>query len=299
MMASAAASGRHQTPHHQPAASSPSPFATQPRLSTLLGGTLESTLHELLYVRRIYPRDSFAPNRFLGVSCHASRHPGVVDYIYNFLEVAVPALCTGTADELALVVLDSPPGRPESIMERFVFNFDTQEMNTKMREALDARDQDGRVADMVRYLEPRLRDVLLQVVSMNGMDVRRPSSSRSGGRKRPRDGSQTTTGDNGDGGGGAYDPSGNMTFKLALRIAPAKDGEQEEEDEIQFPSPCVELDDAMKEAKWFQADANTCGFDGGPRPGVVPTEVTRTLKSMRAPSVGLNITLNMEIDPND
>mmetsp|Transcript_36732 Transcript_36732/g.74850 ORF Transcript_36732/g.74850 Transcript_36732/m.74850 type:complete len:291 (-) Transcript_36732:686-1558(-) len=281
------------------AASSSSPFATQPRLSTLLGGTLESTLHELLYVRRIYPRDSFAPNRFLGVSCHASRHPGVVDYIYNFLEVAVPALCTGTADELALVVLDSPPGRPESIMERFVFNFDTRDMNTKMSEALDdTRDQDGRVADMVRYLEPRLRDVLLQVVSMNGMDVRRPSSSRDSGRKRPRDGSQTTTGDNGgSGGGGSSDPSGNMTFKLALRIAPAKDGEDEEE--IQFPSPCAELDDAMKEAKWFQADADTCGFNGGPRPGMVPTEVTRTLKSVRAPSVGLNITLNMEIDPND
>jgi len=53
--------------------------------------------------------------------------------------VAVPALCVGTADELALVVLDSPPGKPETIMERFVFSFDTADMNMKMRAVMDAR----------------------------------------------------------------------------------------------------------------------------------------------------------------
>ena len=273
-----------------PCIAKPSPFATQPRLSTLLGGTLESTLHELLYVRRIYPRDSFATNRFLGVSCHANRHPAVVDYIYNFLEVAVPALCCGTADELALVVLDSPPGKAETILERFVFSFDTADMNGKIRAAMEARgDPDTRISGLVRFLEPRLRDLLLQVVSMNGMDIRRPSMSGGGGRARAA---------------AELDAGANLTFKLALRIASGKkerdDGAEHggREEEMEMPSPCSELNEAMKDAKWFQSEPSTCGFGGGPRKGRVPTEVTRNLKSIRAPSCGLNISLNMEIDPN-
>lgn len=272
----------------RPCIAKPSPFAAQPRLSSLLGGTLEASIHELLYVRRIYPRDSFAPNRFLGVSCHASRHPAIVDYIYNFLEVAVPALCVGTADELALVVLDSPPGKPETIMERFVFTFDTADMTSKMRAVMEARgDPESRIMDLVRFLEPRLRELLLQVVSMNGMDVRRPSTSGKNGSTRAGD----------------VDPGAYMTFKLALRIAPGNkahgDGGDDDEEEVEIPTPCGELNESIKDAKWFQSEPSTCGFDGGPRKGRVPSEVTRTLKSIRAPSCGLNISLNMEIDPMD
>lgn len=273
----------------RPSLEKPSPFAAQPRLSSLLGGTLEASIHELLYVRRIYPRDSFAPNRFLGVSCHASRHPAIVDYIYNFLEVAVPALCAGTADELALVVLDSPPGKPETIMERFVFSFDTADMTSKMRAVMEARgDPESRISDLVRFLEPRLRELLLQVVSMNGMDVRRPSTSGRNGSARV---------------GADVDPGANMTFKLALRVAPGNeahgDGDDDDDEHVEIPTPCAELNEAIKEAKWFQSEPSTCGFDGGPRKGRVPTEVTRTLKSIRAPSCGLNISLNMEINPMD
>ena len=274
----------------RPCLAKPSPFAAQPRLSSLLGGTLEASIHEVLYVRRIYPRDSFAPNRFLGVSCHASRHPAIVDYIYNFLEVAVPALCAGTADELALVVLDSPPGKPETIMERFVFSFDTADMTSKMRAVMEARgDPESRIMDLVRFLEPRLRELLLQVVSMNGMDVRRPSTSGKKGSTRA---------------GADVDPGANMTFKLALRIAPGNkahvdSGDDEKEEDMEIPTPCAELNEAMKDAKWFQSEPSTCGFDGGPRKGRVPSEVTRTLKSIRAPSCGLNISLNMEIDPRN
>jgi len=268
----------------RPCVAKPSPFAAQPRLSNLLGGTLEASIHELLYVRRIYPRDSFAPNRFLGVSCHASRHPAIVDYVYNFLEVAVPALCAGTADELALVVLDSPPGKPETIMERFVFSFDTADMTSKMRAVMEARgDPESRIMDLVRFLEPRLRELLLQVVSMNGMDVRRPSRGKKGNTRAGTD----------------VDPGANMTFKLALRLAPGDKahGDDEKEKDVEIPTPCAELNEVMKNAKWFQSEPSTCGFDGGPRKGRVPSEVTRTLKSIRAPSCGLNISLNMEIDP--
>ena len=271
----------------RPCIAKPSPFAAQPRLSSLLGGTLEASIHELLHVRRIYPRDSFAPNRFLGVSCHASRHPAIVDYVYNFLEVAVPALCAGTADELALVVLDSPPGKPETIMERFVFSFETADMTSKMRAVMEARgDPESRIMDLVRFLEPRLRELLLQVVSMNGMDVRRPSTRTSGKKGNTRAGADV-------------DPAANMTFKLALRIAPGDKahGDDEKEKDVEIPTPCAELNEAMKDAKWFQSEPSTCGFDGGPRKGRVPSEVTRTLKSIRAPSCGLKISLNMEIDP--
>ena len=213
-----------------------------------------------------------------------------MDYIYNFLEVAVPALCVGTADELALVVLDSPPGKPETIMERFVFSFDTADMTSKMRAVMEARgDPESRIMDLVRFLEPRLRELLLQVVSMNGMDVRRPSTSGKNGSTRA----------------GNVDPGAYMTFKLALRIAPGNkvhgDGgdDDDDEEEVEIPTPCGELNEVIKDAKWFQSEPSTCGFDGGPRKGRVPSEVTRTLKSIRAPSCGLNISLTMEIDPMD
>jgi len=118
------------------------------------------------------------------------------------------------------------------------------------------------------------------------MDIRRPSTSARKGR---------TSAD--------LDPGANMTFKLALHIAPGKKsggdgGGGGGDEEVELPTPCAELNEVMEEAKWFQSESTTCGFDGGPRKGRVPTEATKTLKSLRAPSCGLNISLNMEIDPN-
>lgn len=76
----------------------------QEQWTSLLGATLETWIYHLLYVRRVYPSDSFAATRFLGVQCQVNRHPGVVDYVSDTLQAAVPALVTGTADEISLVI---------------------------------------------------------------------------------------------------------------------------------------------------------------------------------------------------
>lgn len=58
-------------------------------------GALEVFVHQLLYVRRVYPKQSFCKSRFLGAQFHACRHPGVVSYISQAVAVAVPAILSG------------------------------------------------------------------------------------------------------------------------------------------------------------------------------------------------------------
>jgi isopenicillin N synthase-like dioxygenase len=68
---------------------------------------LEVFVHELLYTRKVYPRDSFCKSRFLGTQCHLCRNPGVVSYINDALEVIVPALISeGNSQELVLEIYD-------------------------------------------------------------------------------------------------------------------------------------------------------------------------------------------------
>ena len=76
------------------------------QFSSLLGCTLESMIHELLYSRSIYPPDSYIHSRHLGVRFHCSRVPQVCEYISNFLKVAVPSIISGVGDSISLVILE-------------------------------------------------------------------------------------------------------------------------------------------------------------------------------------------------
>jgi len=66
--------------------------AQQNTIHMITMAALETWCHQLLYIRRIYPSDSFANSYFLGVRCKVNRHPGVVNYISQAVQVAVPAL---------------------------------------------------------------------------------------------------------------------------------------------------------------------------------------------------------------
>jgi hypothetical protein len=77
--------------------------------SVLLGASLEAWSHHILYVRQVYPRETFAPTRFLGVRCYVSRHPDVVAYIQSYVKVAVPSILSGVTDEVVLCIRDSGP----------------------------------------------------------------------------------------------------------------------------------------------------------------------------------------------
>lgn len=122
--------------------------------SSLLGATLEAWINHLLYVRRVYPRDSFVATRFLGIQCQVNRHPGVVDYIFESLRTAVPALVSGTADEIAVAIFKDEC----VVLERFVLNF--SERIDVSREELP-----------IRELEQGMRNLILRVHSLEGREM--------------------------------------------------------------------------------------------------------------------------------
>jgi hypothetical protein len=68
--------------------------------------TLEMFCHQVLYVRRLYPKESFCTTRFLGVQCYANRHPQVVGYITETVKMAATSLLEGTSSEMAIIIFD-------------------------------------------------------------------------------------------------------------------------------------------------------------------------------------------------
>jgi hypothetical protein len=80
----------------------------------LLGATLEAWAHMILYVRRVYPVDSFGPSPTtapFGLRLHVNRHPAVAAYIADAIRVALPSLTTSprVADAITLTILDTNP----------------------------------------------------------------------------------------------------------------------------------------------------------------------------------------------
>ena len=75
----------------------PPSTSTALTIPLLVSAFLETWCHQLLYVRRIYPSDTFANSYFLGLQVKVNRHPAVVQYISKAVEVAVPALMDNTS----------------------------------------------------------------------------------------------------------------------------------------------------------------------------------------------------------
>lgn len=57
---------------------------------TLWKTGLEIFIHQLLYRRGIYPRDTFFSTRFVGVECKINNNPGVLIYIAEALKEIIP-----------------------------------------------------------------------------------------------------------------------------------------------------------------------------------------------------------------
>lgn len=96
-------------------------------LTLLWKGAMEIFIHQLLYVRKVYPRDSFVSTRFLETQCHACRHPGVVSYISEALEMVVSELldADNNCDELVVQIYDQAD---LEVYEEYYISF---ESNTK------------------------------------------------------------------------------------------------------------------------------------------------------------------------
>lgn len=124
----------------------------------LLGATLETWAHHLLYMRRVYPRETFVPTSFLGVRCQANRHPGVVSYIRDSIEVGVPALISGVADEISLVIIESDELMGSTTeLEKYCLSF---------RAIADSWENDSQFPELMAYMERSMRDLVLQIHSM-------------------------------------------------------------------------------------------------------------------------------------
>lgn len=59
---------------------------------TLWKTGLEVFIHQLLYRRRVYPRDTFCSTRFVGVDCKINNNPGVLIYIADTLKEMIPLM---------------------------------------------------------------------------------------------------------------------------------------------------------------------------------------------------------------
>lgn len=260
-------------------------ISTQPRLTTILGSLLEVIFHELLYTRSLYPDDAFSRTRHYGVACHACRHPDVVDYIFETLQVAVPGIFSGAIDGLYLIIYDA---ETENMLERYAFEFDLDDTVkiTQSSVTVNAPGKDERGEELevkIQELERSLRDVLLRIVSLDGTEL---------GRKR-----------------GQRQFDDNSTFKLCLHAAQGNEsntsiGANSNENFTQ-QSQCTELEDAMRDGKWFRADSQSCCFMNTTNNEVGATDennqgsLTRPLKNVDVPSCGLRMQLLMEIPKDD
>jgi hypothetical protein len=79
---------------------------TNSDIESLWSAALEMFFHQLLYARRLYPKETFTSARFLGAQCKVNRHQDVVSYISEAVEVAIPALFDGVCNEVSLEIFD-------------------------------------------------------------------------------------------------------------------------------------------------------------------------------------------------
>ena len=74
-------------------------------LKALWSQTVEIFFHQILYCRRLYPKESFSQSRFLGVHCKVNRNQEVVAYISEAVNVVVAALFDCVSNEVSIELL--------------------------------------------------------------------------------------------------------------------------------------------------------------------------------------------------
>ena len=276
----------------------------KPRLTSMLGSFLETAIHELLYLRSLYPHDAFSPSRHLQIAVHACRHPAVVDYIYDTLKVAVPSIISGEVDALYLIFWDESTG---ALYERYSFEFDSSfmrddEYNNVISGASSVfNNMNTDIGIVIQELERSLRDVLLSIMSLDGSDL---------GRRR-----------------GVKNFTDTTTFKICLHTK-KKSEENNNRDIASTTSATMhsylfdtnnddtfgpDLKEAIESGKWRRSDSKSCHL----HPDVENDRIThhdtdlcdrndkqrmfnncnsRPLKSFNAPLCGLKMQLVMDLE---
>ena len=149
----------------------------QRRWTSLLSGTLETWVYQLLYQRHVYPKETFACSKFLGVRVHLNRQPAVVSYVRNTIKVAAPSLVAGVADIFSLVIIETDEHDCDADgevtartnareIEKYVIRFSND----------SCRSSDKITLGTIEVLERGMRDLILAV---NGLPSERTTSSDS------------------------------------------------------------------------------------------------------------------------
>jgi mitotic spindle assembly checkpoint protein MAD2B len=96
--------------------------------------------HSILYLRKIYPQDSFRAVRQYGIAVHQSRHPKVCEYIEHMARSCMEFVKRGVVEKVSLVVLSAS----ESPLERFAFDLrDFPELSAKLSATTVDEDDGG------------------------------------------------------------------------------------------------------------------------------------------------------------
>jgi hypothetical protein len=138
------------------------------RWRNCLAASLETWAHQLLYARHVYPPTTFAPCVFFGVACHAHRHPRVVAYIHDMVEMAVASFTSHVADAMTLTIVDDTDNTYETTV------VESYKLHMTLFPFHELEDDD--VIRALQLLERTMRDVILKVKSLPS---ERPSHSPS------------------------------------------------------------------------------------------------------------------------
>ena len=182
----------------------------------LLSSTLEMWCHQVLYVRKVYPKDTFCAVEFLAATshCKANRHPGVVSYVSDVINVAVPAIfLRGVAKELTLVILNHASDSSQREIERYTLDFSDLSATLEENESI-TNEQPLWKSLCIEDLEREMLDLVLSVHS-HGLSE------------------------------GARRGKSNLSFKLVLYVPNI------ESDGKDVAVGCEELDSALSKGTWF------------------------------------------------
>uniref|UniRef100_A0A7S1D6Q8 HORMA domain-containing protein n=1 Tax=Cyclophora tenuis TaxID=216820 RepID=A0A7S1D6Q8_CYCTE len=135
------------------------PTATE----ALLLAALEAVCHEILHVRRLYPLDSFTGATVLGgCSIHVSRHPRVVEYIAETMEMVVQAMLAGMANQISITLRNNRVKDNPIISETYTLQFGNNLPD--LCKGGSNHEQQKLLADMERCW----RNILLSIIGLGG-----------------------------------------------------------------------------------------------------------------------------------
>ncbi|KAL1972837.1 hypothetical protein VTN31DRAFT_6379 [Thermomyces dupontii] len=133
----------------------PQPPTTLAALAASFTSFLTVAIHQILYLRSVYPRATFLPVRAYNYPTRQSRHPKVCEYINDVAAAVETEIRKGTVATVSVIILSLRTNQP---MERYAFDLSRfprvaseQDLHTPFEERQEGQgeEQPKPSADMV------------------------------------------------------------------------------------------------------------------------------------------------------